>query len=115
MPPTITATAIAVNGATLTASFDTDATEEAQYDTYMNDARDATTLVAVGTLADLAAFRAWRAANPDAARSDYTGDVREVSATVTKASASAPFTFSIEADLSSWSGDSLFIIGFDKP
>ena len=115
VPPTITATAIAVNGATLTASFDTDATEEAQYDTYMNDARDATTLVAVGTLADLAAFRAWRAANPDAARSDYTGDVREVSATVTKASASAPFTFSIEADLSSWSGDGLFIIGFDKP
>ncbi len=114
-PPSITATAIAVDGTTLTASFDTDATEEKQYDTYMNDARNATVLLAVSSLEELGAYHAWRAANPDADRSAYAGDVREVSATVTEHRASKPFSFSIEADLSSWSGDSLFIIGFDKP
>lgn len=115
--PTITATAIAVDGTTLTASFTTDATEEAQYGTYMNDARTSTVLLVADTLDALSDFLAWRAANPDASRSTYTGTVYELSAAVTKTSDTAPFTFSIEADLTDWATahDSLFIIGFDKP
>ena len=115
--PSITATAIAVNGTTLTASFTTDATNEAQYGIYMNDARTSTVLIVAESLQDLSAYRAWRVANPNADRSACPAAIYEISATVTATDATAPFTFSITADLTTWaaSHDSLFIIGFDKP
>ena len=113
--PILRATAIAVTNNTLTATFETNATEESQFGAFMNDERTATTMLVAETLDELAAFRDWKAANPGVARSAYTGTLHEMSVTVTEASASAPFTFSIEADVSSWTADSLFIIGFDKP
>ena len=113
--PVLRATAIDVVNDILTATFETDAAEESQFGAFMNDERTATTMLVAETLDELAAFRDWRAANPGVDRSAYTGTLHEMSVTVTEASASAPFTFSIEADVSSWTADSLFIIGFDKP
>ena len=117
VPPVVTATSIAVDGDTLLASFTTDAAEESQFGSFMDDARSATVLLVADSLEELSAFRAWRAANPDAPRSGCPAAVHAIPAAVSNASSSAPFAFDISADLSSWaaSHDALFLLGFEKP
>ena len=92
--------AIELDGDTLRASFSTDATDAAQLHTFIDEATGATTLLAADTLQHLAAYK----------DSGATDGIREIPATATVDAAS--LSFSIEADLSSYDGEALFLIGF---
>jgi hypothetical protein len=99
-PPAITATAITLEGNTLSATFSTDATDVAQLYTFIDEANGATTLLAADTLQHLAAYK----------DSGATDGIQEIPVTATVDTGT--LSFSIEADLSSYTGDALFLIGF---
>lgn len=100
VPPAITATSIELEGNTLHASFSTDATDVAQLYTFIDEATGATTLIAADTLQHLIAYK----------DSGADEGIQEIPVTATVDTEA--LTFSIEADLSAYAGDALFIIGF---